>query len=377
MEAALLSSAIGTAEEAKNVRRLVLGGVKLKSLVGIERFVALDELELRGTSVSNLDGIRGAPQLRHLTVWGGSVRSARPLGALSEPRTLRLPGVKLRSLDGLSDKPHLRHLDLGTTALSSLEPLTGLPALRVLALAGNKLRSLAGIDSFPLTHLDVARNPVGELEPLSAVPSLRWLNLADTRVRDLRPLGAATGLRFLALTGTQVGELAPVGALSELKELELGGIPIRDAAPLEGLALRGLLAWGTKLEPETRARLEQAAEERRRAADAHGQGLVELAVDLGLAADEEDAADVSHLVARQWLGRVRDLRVLVRMPSLVALGARPPHGARGGGHRIPHGRLFGAPRAAERPANVATNGRALSRAAGLAPRASFVRGGRV
>jgi Leucine-rich repeat (LRR) protein len=83
-----------------------------------------------------------------------------------------------------------------------------------------------------------------------------------------------------------------------------------------------LLAWGTKLADDVVQPLEAAA--RARGAAQPPPGLLALALDLGLASDEADAAEITHFDVKDRHD-VANLEDLDRMPALLVL--RLDHGA--------------------------------------------------
>jgi Leucine-rich repeat (LRR) protein len=319
VDAAMLCGAITHPDEASSLRRLVISGVKLETLAGVERFPALDELELRNTLTSRLDGIERAPALQHLTMWGVHVRSLTPLSALHSLRTVRVMctgSSKVSSLQGIERCARLRHLEVEGSALRSLEPISKLAELRVLAASNTNLASLAGIEKLRLTRLDISSAPVADLKPLAKMTTLRWLDISDTRIKDVSPLAKLEQLRMLRMTNAKVRDLVPLGGLSGLVDLAIGGVPVAKAAPLTKLtALRGLLAWGTKIPADDLKSLQIAAAER---ALNPATGLIALAVELGLASDEVDAASITHFAVdnRRPIANLKDLE---RMPALLAL----------------------------------------------------------
>ena len=99
---------------------LKLGGQGIEDLSGLERFSALDTVDLSGNELFNVIQLQYSPS--RLTI-----------------RVLNLSGNKLRDINALSTLTAIEELDLSFNQIESLQPLMKLTTLRRLDLTGNVL----------------------------------------------------------------------------------------------------------------------------------------------------------------------------------------------------------------------------------------------
>jgi hypothetical protein len=150
-------------------RRLTLNGRGPRSLAGIEKLAALEELELRMLGTENLS----------------------PLAALSRLRSLRLIAVKatydLTPLAGLEGLQRLEVSRAGIAAadvvhVGSVRPLAGLDQLEEVVLSGTVVDD-------------------GDLMPVAALPRLRRLVVYGAAGPTVEELRARPDLDFIAMPG--------------------------------------------------------------------------------------------------------------------------------------------------------------------------------
>ena len=170
-------------------------------------------LDLRSTSLTNLDGVALPPDLKELD--------------LSHTNLTRLDGVVL---------PHgLKGLNLSHTALNSLEGVEFPQGLQRLNLIDTKLTSLANA-KLPqnLQRLELGGTKITDLKEATLPRSLQALGLGKATLNSLEGITFPQGLRVLWLYGTQLTTLEGIKLPQGLQHLELGGTEITD---LKGVPL--------------------------------------------------------------------------------------------------------------------------------------------
>jgi len=174
-------------------------------------------LDLKGTSVSNLEPLRGMP-LDFLDL--GGCKGIKDL----EP----LRGAPLRVLwmSGLSS--------LDSDSIAVISSLTNLMRLN---LSGTKVGDLSALQGLPLEWLYLEGAPVFEISPLRGMP-LEILNLRGTRVADLSPL-AGMPLTWLDASNIPADDYSPLAG-APLEFFMTQHSPIRDLSFLEGSPIRTL-----------------------------------------------------------------------------------------------------------------------------------------
>lgn len=151
------------------------------------RLAGLSTLQLDGTGISQLRGLRFASGLVSLSANNNNISDLSELSALSE----------------------LRHLQLNRNPLLDLTPLSALP-LKVLYLNHSNITELQALTNMTLTHLDVSHTAISSLSGLQNVSQLRYLDASYADVADISLLQTATQLRSLYLFDTLVSRLEPL-----------------------------------------------------------------------------------------------------------------------------------------------------------------------
>lgn len=147
------------------LRRLTITRRGLRSLAGIERFVALEELDLRVMGIENLGPLAALPRLRSLRLTG--LKAVHDLAPLAELRTLERLEVSRAGIE----EADIIHLD-------SVGPLADLDRLEQVVLSGtviddDDLSPLAALSQLRRLVLHAASGPV--IEALRARPGLELI----------------------------------------------------------------------------------------------------------------------------------------------------------------------------------------------------------
>lgn len=151
------------------------------------RLAELFTLQLDGTGVSQLRGLRFASGLLSISANNNKISD-------------------LTELSGLS---RLTQLQLNSNPVTDLTPLSALP-LKALYLYDTDIRELNALTNMTLTHLDVSKTAISSLAGLENVSELRYLSASYSGVADISVLQNATQLRMLFLFDTLVSRLEPL-----------------------------------------------------------------------------------------------------------------------------------------------------------------------
>jgi hypothetical protein len=220
----------------------ITSDVALRDLTPLFRLPKLKKLKITGPGMTDIDFVRGLPQLEVLHL--DELQSVTDISPL----------LTQTSLEGLSinDCPAL-------TSLADLPPLSGITSLSMtgssltcglqdLVRRAPKLRSLyldesSWVDDIrPLVELDLevlslwSCRGVVDFAPLGDMSALTFLDLEDTNIGDLTPLARLTKLEVLWLRNCpDVADLRPLGGLPDLRRLYIRGVaPGIDLASLAG-----------------------------------------------------------------------------------------------------------------------------------------------
>lgn len=119
----------------------------------LAKLTQLKELSLNGSrtySITDLEIIKGLPNLETLSVTYEDITDISALAELKNLKDLNLAGNKIQDLSPLAGLSGLEELRLQSNDIEDLSPLSGLEHLRLLVLDGNPVRDitpLSGLDS--------------------------------------------------------------------------------------------------------------------------------------------------------------------------------------------------------------------------------------
>ena len=196
----------------------------------------LESLVVSGASITSLEGLELAGNLRVLKLPDNLIKDLSPLSRLSNLVELDLSRNRIDDVTPLCDLTRLQRLNVSDNLVSDFLPLAGIEKLEHLNASGNNLSSLASIAGLTtLTRLEIAGNQVRELGPLAALVSLEVLNVSANQVESLGPLAGLIALRELHAKANMISELRPLAGLINLERLEVSHNRISELDPLAGV----------------------------------------------------------------------------------------------------------------------------------------------
>lgn len=149
----------------------------------------LSSLDAKERGIRHLDGLEHGVNLEELNLWGNEISELQPLQNLTQLQMLWLGGNEISVLQPLQNLTQLQVLSLWRNRIGDLSPLSGLTQLKQLRLQSNMVSDLAPLAGLiRLTRLELADNRIDDLTPLSALTKLERLDLAWNRITDISPL---------------------------------------------------------------------------------------------------------------------------------------------------------------------------------------------
>jgi hypothetical protein len=213
---------------------------KVEDFTPLHRLRRLHSLALTAPDVTDLDFVRGLPELSWLLLGAlANVTDLSPLREQSSLTTLTL--TNCHALADIHDLPVPKSLTALGLRASSLS--TGLDALaeltpRIETLLLNHSTRLEDLEQLvPLNPRELGLwgcRGITDFTPLARMRGLTFLDLEDTNIADLTPIGELPWLKTLWLRACEnVTDLAPLAALPGLRELFIADIaPGVDLSPL-------------------------------------------------------------------------------------------------------------------------------------------------
>ena len=161
-------------------------------------------------------------QLIEFPVFPGPVSlSTQQLNAAT---VLDLRNSSVSDLEPLKELKQLTTLSLSNTQVSDLSPITELEQLTTLSLSNTQVSDLSPIKELKqLTTLYLFNTQVSDLQPIKELRKLTALHLGNTQVSDLKPIKELKQLTILDLSGTQVSEAQKEDLKRHLRRLNIIG----------------------------------------------------------------------------------------------------------------------------------------------------------
>ncbi|KAF1329412.1 Leucine-rich repeat protein, partial [Globisporangium splendens] len=218
----------------------------------------LTRLDLSNSSVDDISGLHGAPQLKILNLSGTLARDFTVLETLTTLEYLNLQQTQVTDIEFLRATPNLRELNLNATKqLVDLHPISYLTRLRSVYLSKKHIATLTPllVSASTLTLLQLVWTQfdddiMDEWRMLfSKLTELDHLNMLGVKqLTSLAPLSQLTKLKYLNVQACRVDILAPLHTLQDLETLVLGWSNAYDFTVLRSLQkLKRLDAQGKQL----------------------------------------------------------------------------------------------------------------------------------
>ncbi len=222
----------------------------------------LENLDMAGVDVTNLDFLKGASDLRVLDVSYSTLEDIGGIENLTKLEELDLSSNEgTFSLEALLWLANLKTLDLNKSDVEDISMLSFVTSLETLDLSYNSLQDgdledlmpwLTNLKDLDLSHnelqdisflqelegletLSLRYNEISDLSPLQNLCNLQECDLEENPVRGIEPLGGLTNLRKLYLSGDGICELEPLGNLTRLERLDISNAAVEDYTSLAGL----------------------------------------------------------------------------------------------------------------------------------------------
>ena len=198
--------------------------------------VGLTNLDARGRSISNLEGIQNCTDLTVLFLNNNQISDLAPLAGLTNLTLLELGGNQISDISALTGLISLTSLNLIYNQISDITPLGSLINLETVILVDNQITDITALSGLiNLDDIGLADNQISDVTALAGLVNLTTLHLNGNQISALTALAGLTKLTILELGGNQISDVSPLLALTNLTLLELGGNQINGITALAGL----------------------------------------------------------------------------------------------------------------------------------------------
>ena len=234
-----------TIEEMATLTYLVAEAMDIQNLEGLQFAANLEELRLRGNSLSDLSPLAGLTTLKEVEISGESLSDLSPLADLVNLEGVGFWKTSVSDLSPLAGLTKLRWLEFKNSPVSDLSPLAGLTNLKRLETYASKdldLSPLKGLTK--LVKLGIVSSGVSDVSPLGGLINLEWLSIQSNRlISDVSSLVSLKNLIELNLARNKISDVTPLANLHNLEVLQLQENNIPDLSPLDGLRENTEIHW--------------------------------------------------------------------------------------------------------------------------------------
>ncbi len=175
-----------TAEDVKNISRVVGRGKAIKSLEGLQHCKEVMLIDFENNEIVDLTPMKDLGLLQSVTLAGNKIKDITPLAGLVKMQLLDISRNEISDLSAIKGMENLRDLWAADNQIKSLEPVKDLKKVWSVDIAGNGLSDLAPVAQLKwLTTLDAQRNAIKDLSPISKLTELDFLLLQKNQIEDL------------------------------------------------------------------------------------------------------------------------------------------------------------------------------------------------
>jgi Leucine-rich repeat (LRR) protein len=269
----------------------------------------LKTLNLSGTNVVDLTPIRNLTELVELNASGTKIKDLTPLKYSSKLKRLDISYTDITDISLVEKMPDLQMLSLKGTRIVDFGPIAYLSKLEEANLQSTKIVSLTPLEKLDqLTRLNLSATPIQDLTSLRDLSNLQTLDLDSTKVKDVTPLNNLGNLNMLSMNYTAISNLMPLQKLPALEKVYCDQTPIKREAADAFMASNpkalvifdsnDLKLWWGALTPRWQSILSKAAR-------------------IAEAPSKEELAQVPLLDSVNLSGQsIRDLEPLRKLPKL-------------------------------------------------------------
>jgi hypothetical protein len=251
---------------------LIGNRLPVTNTVGLEQNMTLVKLSLRGTSLTDIEGVQSLPKLKVLDIEGAQIpeesiltfiRSTQgtiviyrseelknwweglqdgwkaalklektdsySLHELTQNQSLSIEGMRIQDLAPLRMFVNLQALSLNQVNVSNFEGLAVHKNLKSLSCTNGPLISITGLAQLQqLEEINVTNTAIADLSELRQNTGIKRLNCSGTNVKKLRGVEYLKAIEFLDISNTGIFSLDRLHEMKGLKKIICYNTRIRD-----------------------------------------------------------------------------------------------------------------------------------------------------
>jgi hypothetical protein len=222
------------ADDLLGLTLLLVQGVVISHLSGLECCTALTDLYLPSNQIVDVSPLSGLVNLTQLDLYNNQIVDISPLAGLVNLTWLSLWDNQIVEVSPLSGLVNLTQLDLYENQIVDIGPLAGLVNLTNLYLGYNQIVDVSPLSGLVnLTQLDLYNNQIVDISPLAGLVNLTWLYLCDNQITDLQPLVLNAGIDSGDEVWVNANPLDATSCTVHIPALEGRGVTVYHDCPIE------------------------------------------------------------------------------------------------------------------------------------------------
>lgn len=196
--------------------------LEAKDLIALGKLTTLEELNVSGTEIENIEFVASMPRLRRLSIGGDKVKDISPLAKLAMLENLEMDETYVGSIRDLANCKQIKELVLSGSKMVSVLGIEDIAGLEKLFLDETQVENIDGIENLSnLKVLVISGTKISNLKPLKNLKQLEYLAIDDTLVSDTGIISDLAGLETLTLDEKQAQDLYNLKKLDNLKNLTI------------------------------------------------------------------------------------------------------------------------------------------------------------
>ena len=190
------------------------------SLALLNVYKGLKKLDLRDSTVDDLEWLESVDWLEEILLSGSTVKNFAPLATVKGLKNLDLTQTDIESLNVLRSLEKLQTLVLNSVQIEDISLLSSIKSLKKISLSNMPIRDISCLESLvDLEEVFLAGiDDIHDYSVLSLLPKLKMLSIAQTQTADLSILPDMPNLETLYLWDCiHVNDLSPLERYPKLK----------------------------------------------------------------------------------------------------------------------------------------------------------------
>lgn len=208
------------------------GNQEIKGLEPLSQFKELEILDISGTNISDLSGLKNVPNLVELDCSNSEmIEDLSPLENMRRLEILNCYNTSVANLDPIKYLS-LKQLNVGLSFIAdnSLEALEGMTSLEKLDISENELiRNLGFMHKLVnLSELNCSKSPVVSIDSIAVIKNLEYLDISNTDIRGIKPLVEVKTLLSIDISNTSIKNIDALYASTALRKITAFNLNIED-----------------------------------------------------------------------------------------------------------------------------------------------------